>query len=250
MHNERDWREQLHLGPDRTAAGEEPAFRRLEGSNLWPADPNWRKLISDYVTSAARLGELILQGLASALGADPASFGRVARDGYLVAKLIGYHPQPMGDVVRSGVAAHVDFSWVTITLQDSEGLDVRCPDGQWTPVSVPPGAVWVHAGELLAYATRGRYAATPHRVINRASDRTRVSIPVFINPPLDAFVRPLAGTHAPLSCVNPTLERDAEKDHVHRVLAPLLDTAEFHFGQAEWRRKGLGMWCFTCCSHA
>ena len=35
-------------------------------------------------------------------------------------------------------------------------------------------------------------------------------------------------------------------EHVHRVLDPLQARAAFHFGTAEWRRKGLGAWCHTC----
>src|SRR5262245_9235605 len=38
MKNERDWREQLHLGAERQALGDEPSFLQLEGPNLWPPD--------------------------------------------------------------------------------------------------------------------------------------------------------------------------------------------------------------------
>jgi isopenicillin N synthase-like dioxygenase len=247
MRNERDWREQLHLGRERGPAGDEPAFRRLEGPNLWPADAAWRGVASAHTGAAAVLGERILQQLARVLGADPAGFAGVGSDGYLVAKLIGYHPQPSAGTARSGVAAHVDFSWLTINLQDSEGLEVRRPDGVWTPVAVRPGVVWVHVGELLEHATQGRYRATPHRVVNPSSTRTRVSIPVFVNPPLDAWVPVLAERP-------PRADRPARRagghhpeEHVHRVLAPGAVRRAFHFGRAEWRRKGLAGWCFACC---
>ena len=188
MHNERDWREQLHLGRERPAADVRPDFRRLEGPNLWPDDAAWRDVVAGYIDAAARAGGVILDGLARRLGVDAGCFARLGDEGYLVAKLIGYHPQPRTRAVRSGVAAHVDFSWLTINLQDSAGLEVRRPDGAWAPVDVRPGAVWVHAGELLEHATRGRYAATPHRVVNPSTRRTRVSVPVFVNPPLASQV--------------------------------------------------------------
>jgi isopenicillin N synthase-like dioxygenase len=244
MRNERDWREQLHLGRDRPAAqaatGSTPAFRRLEGPNLWPADSAWRDVVARYTDAAARLGARVLDGLARRLGVDGRCFARVGSDGYLVAKLIGYHPQPSARAARSGVAAHVDFSWLTINLQDSAGLEVRRPDGAWVPVDVRPGAVWVHPGELLEHATRGRYAATPHRVVNPSTRRTRVSVPVFVNPPLDTMVPVFAGPDAPAPAA-PLC------DHVHRVLALRARPAPFHFGEAEWRRKGEGGWCFSCC---
>ena len=246
MRNDRDWREQLHLGCERFAGGDRPAFRRLEGPNLWPDDVTWQGMVWRYVEATAGLGETILRRIARALHVGDTCFDHVAREGYLVAKLIAYHPQPSVGRVRSGVAAHVDFSWVTLTLQDSAGLEIRRPDGTWTSVAVKPGAVWVHPGELLEHATRGRYAATLHRVVNRSAVRTRVSVPVFVNPPLDAVVPVLTDLPAPVErpAREPCLESASE--HVHRVLAPHGDREAFHFGAAEWHRKGRGGWCFAC----
>jgi isopenicillin N synthase-like dioxygenase len=242
MRNQRDWREQLHLGRDRRAAGNSPDFLRLEGPNLWPDDAAWHDTVAGYADAAERLGDVVLDRLAHALGIDARSFVHPGGDRYLVAKLIGYHPQPSQRERLSGVAAHVDFSWVTINLQDSAGLEVRRPDGVWTPVDVRDGAVWVHGGELLEHATRGRYAATPHRVVNPSLRRMRVSVPVFVNPPLDASVPVFDNLDAETRCA-PT----APEEHVHRVLAPRSGRIPFHFGRAEWQRKGESSWCFSCC---
>jgi isopenicillin N synthase-like dioxygenase len=246
MRNERDWREQLHLGRERPAAGARPTFQRLEGPNLWPDDRAWRAVVSSYMEVAARLGELILERLARVLGVDDDCFERIGCDGYLVTKLIGYHPQTPVDRVRLGVAAHVDFSWLTIDLHDGAGLEVRGPDGTWTPVDVRPGAVWVHIGELLEHASGGRYLATPHRVVNRSETRTRVSVPVFINPPLDAVVPVF--TDLPQSAARPTRDLRAQDsgEHIHRVLDPRSAREAFHFGTTEWQRKGQGGWCYAC----
>jgi len=242
MHNERDWREQLHLGRDRPAAGASPPFLRLEGPNLWPADPAWRAAVSAYMDRAAALGEAILRQVADALHLTGGPFDGVSRDGYLVMKMIGYHPQ-QGASARPGVAAHVDFSWLTLTLQDSRGLSVRAANGGWTVVEPQPGALWVHAGELLQFATGGRYQAMPHRVLNQSTDRTRVSIPLFLNPPLTALVPVFPGRASPHTVAT---ERNESTEHVHRVMAPGEPAAPFHFGEAEWRRKGLSGWCAIC----
>jgi isopenicillin N synthase-like dioxygenase len=246
MRNERDWREQLHLGRERPATGEHPAFLRLEGPNLWPEDGGWRNAVSSYMDLAARLGEAILAEIARALRVDGACFNRVGREGYLVTKLIGYHPQTSAHRVRLGVASHVDFSWLTMNLQDSAGLEIRRPDGTWTQVDVRPGTVWVHIGELLEFATGGRYVATPHRVVNRSHERTRVSVPVFINPPLDAVVPLLADTPKLAERSVRSLAADDSGEHVHRVLDPRVERQPFHFGTTEWHRKGRGGWCFAC----
>jgi len=232
MHNERDWREQLHLGRELPSPGASPPFLRLEGPNLWPRDPAWREVVAAYMNGAAALGEAILGHVAKALGLTGDPFHGVARDGYLVMKMIGYHPQQTA-AARPGVAPHVDFSWLTLTLQDSRGLSVRPPGEDWTIIEPQPGLLWVHAGELLQFASGGRYLALPHRVINQSIDRTRVSIPLFLNPPLRGLV-PVFSAGGARGADAPSEPADSA-EHVHRVLTP---DAPFHFGEAEWRRKG------------
>jgi isopenicillin N synthase-like dioxygenase len=243
MHNERDWREQLHLGRELPSAGERPAFLRLEGPNLWPSEPDWRRAIGGYMQAAASLGETVLERLTEFLHLSSAPFANVARDGYLVMKLIGYHPQSTSTPTRPGVAPHVDFSWLTLTLQDSPGLEIRTPVRGWALIEPRPGTLWVHAGELLQFASRGRYRAAPHRVINASIERTRVSIPLFLNPPLDAEVPVFEG---PTSLPEAFPVEDDE--HVHRVIPLNAGAIPFHFGKAEWQRKGLGRWCYECVS--
>jgi isopenicillin N synthase-like dioxygenase len=241
MHNERDWREQLHLGCDRSAFHGSPPFSRLEGPNLWPVDPRFRRELSRYMEATAKLGESILARVGEALRLDGNSFAGIHDGGYLVMKLIGYHPQHEPLANRTGVAPHVDFSWLTLTLQDRPGLEVRAPNGQWLSVPHHDATLWVHSGELLQFATGDRYQATPHRVTNHSLTHMRVSVPLFLNPPLDTYV-PVFQTRP----LHPQLSRPVAEEHVHRVLPPGLPRRPFHFGAAEWQRKGLGFWCATC----
>ena len=241
MHNDRDWREQLHLGRERPDSGQSPPFLRLEGPNLWPPDREFRRAISVYMDAAAALGETILERIAEALNLDAAAFAGIGRDGYLVMKLIGYHPQTSAETSRPGVAPHVDFSWLTLTFQDSPGLEVRTPNGHWMLIEPRQGSLWVHAGELLQFATGGRYEAAPHRVINHSIDRTRISIPLFINPPINSDVPIFAGPQS-----SSGVGANVAEEHIHRVLPPGGPAITFHFGEAEWRRKGLGRWCAAC----
>ena len=241
MHNERDWREQIHLGRECLAAGEDPPFRRLEGPNLWPPDENWRATITAYLDAVAQLGERLLAHAAADLGVPASSFDGVGREGYVLLKLIGYHPQPTAETQRAGVAAHVDFSWITLTLQDSPGLQVQGTSWDWVQIDPLPGSLWVHAGELLQVASGGAYPATPHKVINPSLDRTRVSLPLFLNPPLTGWVRPLVSGADDIPA-----RGSREASHVHRVLPPGTPLEPFHFGEAEWRRKGCNGWCHAC----
>lgn len=241
MHNERDWREQLHLGRDLAAVGEDPPYQRLQGPNLWPPNENWRAIITAYFDAVAELGERILACAAADLGLPVNTFTGVGREGYALLKLIGYHPQPSAQTQRPGVAAHVDFSLITLTLQDSPGLQIRSAGGDWRQVAPVPGGLWVHPGELLQFVSGGIYPATPHRVINPSRDRSRVSLPLFLSPPLTSQLAPLVSVAS-----DALTEGPSESPHVHRVLPLDASIDSLHFGEAEWLRKGRNGWCHVC----
>lgn len=236
MHNERDWREQIHFGSERPAVAAAEPFWRLQGPNLWPADPVWRARMLEWLHVVEQAGRTVLAKVATALGL--AGDAWLGDDPYLLMKLIAYHPQPAGGAKRQGVAAHLDFSLVTLTLQDAVGgLAVQGPDGRWCAVPCVPGAWLVTIGELLAFVTGQRLLATPHRVVNPSTQRSRYSIPVFVNPSLTTVLC------APSSSSTLAPRRGS---HVHAVLEPGAPTRTLPFGSAEWRRKGENVWCEAC----
>jgi isopenicillin N synthase-like dioxygenase len=223
MHNERDWREQIHFGREEPACGSEPTYLRLRGPNLWPGDAEWRSRLLRLMDDLERVGREVLPALTTAVPDD---------EGYLLLKLIHYQTPPDG-MPRSGVAPHVDFSWITLLVQDDVGgLEARTPDGIWLDVPPVPGALVVNIGEILEYASGGHYLATPHRVVSEPG-RARVSMPFFLNPGLDTRIE---GHRSGDLC---------HGEHVHRVLTGSEDEP-FVFGDAEWKRKGLGVWCHEC----
>ena len=238
MHNERDWREQIHFGREQTASVLSPAPWRLQGPNQWPADAGLRGRLLQWLHGVERTGVRVLAAIAAAFRVDSGPW--LGDEPYLLMKLIGYHPQPLAVTSRPGVAAHLDFSLVTLTLQDDVGgLQVRRPDGVWCDVPCVRDAMLLNIGELLQYVTGNRLVATPHRVQNPSSQRRRVSIPVFVNPSLATTLMPAAST---LPIAAPT------GPHVHAVLNPGAPPATLPFGSAEWRRKGENVWCTTCCA--
>ncbi len=237
MHNERDWREQMHLGRERPAVEGGVDWTRLQGPNHWPdPDGGFRGAVEAHLEAGAALGAALMAALAPTFGIPSEVHHR--DDGYALLKLIAYHPQPEATMPRRGVAAHVDFSLLTLVAQDGEGgLEVQSPDGVWMGVPPQPGTLVLHAGELLEALSGGRIRATPHRVTHLGVRRPRVSLPLFVNPPLEAWIQP-----------RPAPPRVEAAGHVHRVLTGL--EGPFHFGEAEWRRKGLNRWCATCCGGA
>ena len=207
MRNERDWREQIHFGR------EESAGEGLRGPNLWPGDFGWKREVLALMAELEKVGRAVLGRFGEFMDA-----GEMA---YLLLKMIHYPPSEG----RPGVAAHVDFSWLTLLAQDETGgLEICTPMGEWVAAPYLPGTLVVNLGEILQFATGGVLQATPHRVVTGAA--SRVSLPFFLCPALDK-----------------TVVCDSPGEHVHRVLRP----APLQFGEEEWRRKGLGKWCGWCC---
>jgi isopenicillin N synthase-like dioxygenase len=241
MRNERDWREQIHFGREEPAGGPAPAYQRLRGPNLWPDDPAWRDrtiaLMRDFETA----GRAVLNVLAEIVGRGPLL--AIAEKPYWLLKMIRYLAAP-GNDPRSGVAPHVDFSWITLLLQDADGLEIRTPAGEWLAVPPRPGTLTVNLGEVLEFATAGQYEATPHRVIREPDAESRISMPFFLNPSLDRTVHRVGEVRKPPSC-----GETYNEEHVHRVLQGEV-TEPMQFGQAEWRRKGKGYWCELCIAAA
>lgn len=237
MRSERDWRQQIHFGREREAVSDGPTYRGLLGPNLWPKDPAWRGRLLRLLEDLDLIGREVLASIARSLSLPPDAFLKEDEEPYLLLKLIDYHPAPAAGA-RSGVAPHVDFSWITLVLEDrTGGLEIQRPDGAWMDAPSVPGTLLVHVGEILQYATGGRMRVTPHRVANRSPDHSRVSIPFFLNPGLDTVIRRGASASS-----RPTR---TEAGHTHHVLADD-EPGSFVFGEAEWRRKALGRWCATC----
>ncbi|MBM3785501.1 MAG: isopenicillin N synthase family oxygenase [Acidobacteria bacterium] len=242
MRNERDWREQIHFGHEEpAAAGTVDPCEQLRGPNLWPGDPGWRRKILELLADLEQAGRDVLATFAHGAGMQGDDLLPSTERPYLLLKLIHYLEPPAGRTSRSGVAPHVDFSWLTLILQDETGgLETRTPEGVWMDVPPVPGTLVLHIGEVLQLVSRGRYPATPHRVVNRPGSGSRVSLPFFLNPALDRWIEPAKLPESPVT---------EDSGHVHRVFAPSR-REPFRFGSEEWRRKGLGVWCAACVSGA
>jgi isopenicillin N synthase-like dioxygenase len=190
-----DQREQIDVGPEREALTDIPAdkpYLRLIGPNQWPSGvPGLKPAVLGWLVEAERASREVLRALAAALGQPDTYFDTWFDDeANLHVKVVRY---PAREHVESaqGVGAHKDYGWLTLLLQDElGGLQVEALDGTWIDARPVPGAFVVNIGELLEVATQGYLRATRHRVVSPAG-RERFSIPVFLDPRLDAVVEPL-----------------------------------------------------------
>jgi isopenicillin N synthase-like dioxygenase len=101
--------------------------------------------------------------------------------------------QPAPGQLRTG--AHTDFGAMTIlAMTDATGgLEVRLPDGSWSPVVARPGQLVINLGDMMARWTNGAWASTVHRVANPPvadlAQSRRQSIGYFMHPDYDAPIR-------------------------------------------------------------
>ncbi len=107
LHNERDFREQIHFGRELpTATDRAEAFWRLQGPNLWPDDPAWRLRMLEYMHQVEHVGRRLLRKVAQALGLEARRW--LGSDPYLLAKCIG-SPNSV-NVVRATIKGLQDMT--------------------------------------------------------------------------------------------------------------------------------------------
>ena len=201
-----DVREVWEMGPDADpcAAAGEPAFMRLQGPNLWPAEPaRFRPAITGLVASISDACDELMQGAALALD-QPAN----AFDGYFAdkntatkfkccnypttAQVAAVGPGNV-EPASLGVGPHKDYGFLSVIDSDVAGLQVLSRRGEWFSVPVIDGAFIVNGGELLELASGGAFLAATHRVQATGADvgRPRLSLCFFHNPGFKAVVRPI-----------------------------------------------------------
>ncbi|MEP7339199.1 MAG: 2-oxoglutarate and iron-dependent oxygenase domain-containing protein [Acidobacteriota bacterium] len=170
----------------------------LHGRNLFPALPNFRETVLDYMAEMTRLGHTLMAGIALSLGLEESYFaanpGCYTADPLTLLRIFNYPPLANERQVWS-VGEHTDYGILTILKQDdSGGLQVKSrsgwPTSKW--VDAPPiaGSFVCNIGDMLDRMTGGLYRSTPHRVRNLSS-RNRLSFPFFFDPNFNAEIKPI-----------------------------------------------------------
>lgn len=165
----------------------EPDF----GADIDAAKPpvaGFAAALAAYQAQALAVAEVVLAGVAVALSVEPSYFADRMTRPECKLRLLHYRPSPAGpDGPSVPNEPHTDYGAITLLATDGvAGLQVRPRGGDWTAVTVPPGALVVNLGDMLARWTNLRYASTLHRVVGSAQHR--YSIPFFVNPDPDTVV--------------------------------------------------------------
>ncbi|KAL0351454.1 UNVERIFIED_CONTAM: Flavonol synthase/flavanone 3-hydroxylase [Sesamum calycinum] len=146
---------------------------------IWPPSAvNYRFWPKNPPSYRARPGRARIEG------------GYGGEDTIFLMKINYYPPCPRPDLAL-GVVAHTDMSGLTILVPNQvQGLQVF-RDGHWYDVKYIPNALIVHIGDQIEILSNGKYKAVFHRTtVNK--NCTRMSWPVFLEPPAELEIGPIA----------------------------------------------------------
>lgn len=179
------------VSPDHADYG----VKELMGPNRWPADPAFRQTVSRYDNAVRALGLKLLPAFSVAVGEPPNFFSDLITPPTTALRLIHYAPSPTdGSDTVLGIQPHTDYGFITILGQDDVGgLSVQTVDGNWIDAPGIPGTFIVNIGDALARWTNNRFNSTPHRVINKSTERSRYSLAMFFDPHVDTVLSCLDG---------------------------------------------------------
>ncbi|XP_031286995.1 flavonol synthase/flavanone 3-hydroxylase-like [Pistacia vera] len=158
----------------------------------WPKNPpSYRDANEEYAKYMKEVVDKLFKTLSLGLGVE----GHVLKEAsggedieYML-KINYYPPCPRPDLAL-GVVPHTDLSTITILVpNDVPGLQVF-KDDRWIDAKYIPNALIVHIGDQIEILSNGVYKAVLHRTtVNK--EKTRMSWPVFLEPPGEFVVGPL-----------------------------------------------------------
>jgi isopenicillin N synthase-like dioxygenase len=156
----------------------------LRGRNQWPAGhAAMRAAMVRYFKTMEKLGERMLPVHARSLDMPAGWFAPFfENEAHVTLRFLHYPPQETDDPEQFGQGPHTDNSFITfLAREDTPGLAVRLPSGEWLAPPVIPGTFLVNLGNMMKRWSNDRFLSTPHGVVND-SGTDRYSIAFFYSP--------------------------------------------------------------------
>ncbi|CAN6482782.1 unnamed protein product [Victoria cruziana] len=160
--------------------------------DIWPKKPAaYRECNEEYTKYLLEVVDRILGALSEGLGVERSRLQSAlgGEDLLYMLKMNYYPPCPRPDLTL-GLVQHTDMSAITLLVPNEvPGLQVF-KDGMWFDAKYIPSALIVHIGDQIEILSNGIYKAVLHRTtVNK--EKTRMSWPVFVEPPPEAVIGPL-----------------------------------------------------------
>lgn len=160
----------------------------LLGPTLWPADENFKYIVSQYYNHLRALSKQIFQAFALALGTDEHFFDEKITNAPSQLRLIHYPYNPNVQDAE-GIGAHTDYECFTLLLPTAPGLQILNKVGKWVDIPLIPNTLVMNIGDMMEILSNGKYLATKHRVKKVAEER--YSFPLFCACNYDTIIEPI-----------------------------------------------------------
>ncbi|XVE55383.1 hypothetical protein DITRI_Ditri03aG0154100 [Diplodiscus trichospermus] len=158
---------------------------------FWPkTPPSYREANEEYTKHIHGVADKLFKYLSLGLGLEGNEMKEAVGGEKLIYLLkINYYPPCPRPDLALGVPAHTDMSSFTILVPNEvQGLQA-CRDDRWYDVKYIPNALIIHIGDQVEIVSNGKYKSVLHRsIVNK--EQTRISWPVFMEPPPDLEVGP------------------------------------------------------------
>jgi isopenicillin N synthase-like dioxygenase len=171
----------------------------LRGRNQWPpGHAAMRAAMVRYFKTLEGVGERLLPVVARALDMPDDHFAPMfAHEAHINLRFLHYPHQESDDPEQFGQGPHTDNSFLTmLAREDTPGLAVRLPSGEWLAPPVIADTFLVNLGNVMKRWSNDRFLSTPHGVVND-SGRDRYSIAFFYSPNVDAVIECLPSCTGP-----------------------------------------------------
>ncbi|KAI4307303.1 hypothetical protein L6164_030507 [Bauhinia variegata] len=158
---------------------------------FWPKNPTtYREINQEYAKRMHGVVDKLFKSMSIGLGLDADELKKSSGGDELVylMKINYYPPCPRPDLAL-GVVAHTDMSFITILVPNQVPGLQAFRDGHWYDVKYIPNALVIHIGDQMEIVSNGKYKSVLHRT-TVSKDETRMSWPVFLEPPSELEVGP------------------------------------------------------------
>lgn len=181
--------------------------------------PSFEPAMTECFSARLELARRLLQTCALALDLPEDYFdAKVAQPN--AALVLNYYPpttpadddgeaESKGKVEQVGLGSHTDFGVITLLWQDDTGgLQVLSPEGEWIYAKPVPNSLLVNMGDLMSMITNGKFVSDVHKAKNLTPGE-RISIPFFLG----------FGPKVPIEIVENCKDETHEKQEFEGILA-------------------------------
>jgi isopenicillin N synthase-like dioxygenase len=194
-----NWLEEERLTP--TMPGDlKESYNWVEPARMqeqyWPKEiPEFKPLAQKIERISRMLSYQFLYRFEKVLRLPTGSLVEKHIDGSATMRMIKY-PAWDGEIkegqVRGG--AHTDYGSITLLYRfdDISALQIYDKkDGVWVTVPLVENSIVLNVADMFARWSNDILKSTPHRVVNVDMDRTRYSMPYFVDPGRDVIIKNL-----------------------------------------------------------